>query len=143
MLPLENGFNSMNINWASMENKGIEINLQTRNITTKHFFWYTNFNFAYNQNKVLKVMTPDNQTMPGLEGYPVGAIFALKTKGIDPENGRIKIIGKDGKETTLEALYKMTDESGIGFWGPNVNPKEEREFYSYMGTSDAPTREDL
>ena len=138
MLPLENGFNSMNINWASMENKGIEINLQTRNITTKHFSWYTNFNFAYNQNKVLKVMTPDNQTTPGLEGYPVGAIFALKTKGIDPENGRIRIIGKDGKETTLEALYKMTDESGIGLWGPNVTPKEEREFYSYMGTSDAP-----
>lgn len=32
-LPLENGFESMTINWASMENKGVEINLQTRNIT--------------------------------------------------------------------------------------------------------------
>ena len=27
-LPLENGFESMTINWASMENKGVEINLQ-------------------------------------------------------------------------------------------------------------------
>lgn len=34
-LALENGFTNMSINWASMENKGVEINLQTRNITTK------------------------------------------------------------------------------------------------------------
>lgn len=48
MLPLETGFTSMNVNWASMENKGVEISLSTRNITTKNFSWYTNFNFAYN-----------------------------------------------------------------------------------------------
>ena len=82
-LALENGFTNMSINWASMENKGVEINLQTRNITTKNFSWYTTFNFAYNQNKVLKVLTDKGQVTPSLEGYPVGAIFALKTKGID------------------------------------------------------------
>ena len=80
MLPLENGFSSMTINWASMENKGVEINLQTRNITTKNFSWYTNLNFAYNQNKVLKENIPEDQRTPGREGYPVGAIFVLKTK---------------------------------------------------------------
>ena len=41
-LALENGFTNMSINWASMENKGVEVNLQTRNITTKlllvHYF---------------------------------------------------------------------------------------------------------
>ncbi len=36
MLPLETGFTSMNVNWASMENKGVEISLSTRNITTKN-----------------------------------------------------------------------------------------------------------
>ena len=138
MLPLENGFNSMNINWASMENKGVEINLQTRNITTKNFSWYTSFNFAYNQNKVLKVMTPENQTMPSVEGYPVGAIFALQTNGVNPENGRINVVGKDGKNTTLEELYKLTDEFGLGLYASGVQPKEERGFYKYMGTSDAP-----
>lgn len=54
MLPLETGFTSMNVNWASMENKGVEISLSTRNIATKNFSWYTNFNFAYNGNKVLQ-----------------------------------------------------------------------------------------
>ena len=59
MLPLETGFTSMNVNWASMENKGVEISLSTRNITTKNFSWYTNFNFAYNGNKVLQEIIPD------------------------------------------------------------------------------------
>lgn len=59
MLPLETGFTSMNVNWASMENKGVEISLSTRNITTKNFSWYTNFNFAYNGNKVLQENIPE------------------------------------------------------------------------------------
>ena len=96
LLPLENGFESMAINWASMSNKGIEINLQTRNITTKNFSWYTSFNFAYNQNKVLKVMTQKSQVTPSLEGYPVGAIFVLKTKGINPETGQVMVENKNG-----------------------------------------------
>lgn len=85
MLPLETGFTSMNVNWASMENKGVEISLSTRNITTKNFSWYTNFNFAYNGNKVLQENIPEQQTTPGREGYPVGAIFALKTAGVNKE----------------------------------------------------------
>ncbi len=137
-LPLENGFSSQTINWAEMDNKGIEVNLQTRNITTKDFSWYTSLNFAYNQNKVLRVMTPDNQTTPSLEGYPVGAIFALPTKGIDPTNGRILIANADGTSSTIEDKYKLVDEWGIGSYATGVTTSEEREFYKYMGSSDAP-----
>jgi len=36
---------------------------------------------------VLKINTPDSQETPSLEGYPVGAIFTLKTDGIDSETG--------------------------------------------------------
>ena len=103
MLPLENGFTDMTVNWASMENKGIEVNLQTRNIATKNFSWYTTFNFAYNQNKVLKVITEKKQTMPSLEGYPVGAIFVLKTKGIKPETGQILIEPKIRKQSQWQS----------------------------------------
>ncbi|KAB4935313.1 TonB-dependent receptor, partial [Bacteroides thetaiotaomicron] len=114
-LALENGFTNMSINWASMENKGVEINLQTRNITTKNFSWYTTFNFAYNQNKVLKVLTDKSQVTPSLEGYPVGAIFALKTKGINPDTGQIYLENKEGKAVTVEELFRMTsNEDGLG-----------------------------
>ena len=138
MLPLENGFTSMSINWASMENRGIEVNLQTRNIMTKDFSWYTSFNFAYNRNKVLRQMVPDNQTTPGLEGYPVGAIFALEVKSIDPQTGRIYIANPEGKAVTLEELYGASDPTGTGFYEFKTTPVQERTFYKYIGSSDAP-----
>ena len=118
-LPLENGFESMTINWASMENKGVEINLQTRNITTRNFSWYTTFNFAYNYNKVLKDLTASNSLTPGLEGSPVGAIFAIKSE-VDPETGRILIYPKGSNEAVdVETLFDMKDEWGIGYYSYN------------------------
>ena len=138
MLPLETGFTSMNVNWASMENKGVEISLSTRNITTKNFSWYTNFNFAYNGNKVLQENIPEQQTTPGREGYPVGAIFALKTAGVDKETGNMMFYNPEGEKVTLKELYRLKDEWGIGIASSDVTAAEERTFYSYIGSSDAP-----
>lgn len=70
MLPLETGFTSMNVNWASMENKGVEISLSTRNITTKNFSWYTNFNFAYNGNKVLQETYRSSRPLRDVKAIP-------------------------------------------------------------------------
>ena len=139
MLPLENGFSTMTINWASMRNEGVEVNLQTRNIATKDFSWYTTFNFAYNQNEVLKVITEKDQTTPSLEGYPVGAIFALKTKGIDKETGQILLEDKQGNAVTVEEMFKMTD-TGAGDASYNIGAtvEEQRDMYTYAGTTDAP-----
>lgn len=97
MLPLETGFVSTNINWASMVNKGVEVSLSTRNVATKNFSWYTNLNFAYNNNKVLREAIPEAQTIPGREGYPVDAIFAIKTAGLD-EEGYPLFYDKEGKK---------------------------------------------
>ena len=120
MLPLETGFTSMNVNWASMENKGVEISLSTRNITTKNFSWYTNFNFAYNGNKVLQENIPEQQTTPGREGYPVGAIFALKTAGVNKETGNMMFYNPEGEKVTLKELYRLKDEWGIGIASSDV-----------------------
>ena len=138
MLPLETGFTSMNVNWASMENKGVEISLSTRNITTKNFSWYTNFNFAYNGNKVLQENIPEQQTTPGREGYPVGAIFALKTAGVNKETGNMMFYNPEGEKVTLKELYRLKDEWGIGIASSDLTAAEERTFYSYIGSSDAP-----
>lgn len=137
LLPLETGFNSTAINWASLTNQGVEVGLTTRNVTTKNFSWYTNFNFAYNKNKVLKESLPETSTMPGQVGYPVGAIFALKTAGLD-EQGYPVFLNKEGQKVSLTELYRLKDEWGIGIASSDVMPAEERSFYSYMGSPDAP-----
>lgn len=138
MLPLETGFVSTNINWASMVNKGVEISLSTRNVATKNFSWYTNLNFAYNNNKVLREAIPEAQTIPGREGYPADAIFAIKTAGLD-EEGYPLFYDKEGKKVTLKELYRLQDPFGLGFTvNSDVTPAEERSFYSYIGSQDTP-----
>ena len=138
MLPLETGFVSTNINWASMVNKGGEVSLSTRNVATKNFSWYTNLNFAYNNNKVLREAIPEAQTIPGREGYPVDAIFAIKTAGLD-EEGYPLFYDKEGKKVTLKELYRLQDPFGLGFTvNSDVTPAEERSFYSYIGSQDTP-----
>lgn len=138
MLPLETGFVSTNINWASMVNKGVEVSLSTRNVATKNFSWYTNLNFAYNNNKVLREAIPEAQTIPGREGYSVDAIFAIKTAGLD-EEGYPLFYDKEGKKVTLKELYRLQDPFGLGFTvNSDVTPAEERSFYSYIGSQDTP-----
>lgn len=95
-----------------MENKGVEISLSTRNITTKNFSWYTNFNFAYNGNKVLQENIPEQQTTPGREGYPVGAIFALKTAGVNKETGNMMFYNPEGEKVTLKGA--LPPEGRVG-----------------------------
>ena len=138
MLPLESGFTSSTINWASMTNQGIELALSTRNIVTKNFTWETNFNFSYNNNKVLRETVADNATYPSREGYPVGAIFAFKTAGLD-QDGYPLFVNKKGDKVTLKELYRLEDPGwGFPMASSDVTPQEEREFYSYKGTSEPP-----
>lgn len=113
MLPLETGFSSTNINWASMTNKGIEIGLSTRNIHTKSFMWTTTFNFAYNQNKVLKEAIREDAIYPSREGYPAGAIFAFPYAGID-ENGQMTFYNKEtGKVESMKEFFKVQESVSV------------------------------
>ena len=122
----------------SVVNKGVEVSLSTRNVATKNFSWYTNLNFAYNNNKVLREAIPEAQTIPGREGYPVDAIFAIKTAGLD-EEGYPLFYDKEGKKVTLKELYRLQDPFGLGFTvNSDVTPAEERSFYSYIGSQDTP-----
>ena len=54
-LPLSSGFVSAMKNIGKVRNQGIEITLNTTNIKTKKFEWTSNFNIAFNQNRVLEL----------------------------------------------------------------------------------------
>ena len=134
MLPLETGFEMLTVNWASMQNQGVEVALSTRNIHTKNFMWTTNFNFAYNNNKILKEALREDALEPGREGYPVGALFALKTAGLD-EEGYPMFEGKDGKAVSAMEFFKLQE---WGFGATDLTARERRELYTYVGTADCP-----
>lgn len=130
MLPLESGFSSTTINWASMNNKGVEIALGTRNIKTKDFTWTTNLNIGYNENKVIQETVAQNATYPGREGYPVGALFAYKTAGLDAD-GYPLFVTKDGNKVSATEFLKLNNHGAS-----TLTAEEQRNLYTYMGSTD-------
>lgn len=51
-LPYTTGYDFQYLNIGNMENKGVEIMLNSVNIDTRHFKWNTSLNLAYNKNRV-------------------------------------------------------------------------------------------
>ncbi|MBR3897303.1 MAG: SusC/RagA family TonB-linked outer membrane protein [Bacteroidaceae bacterium] len=129
-LPLETGFASTTVNWASMENSGWEIALNTNNITTKNFKWNTTLNLGFNSNRILNETVAENSTYPSREGYPVGAIFAYKTAGLD-EEGYPLFLAKDGTKQTAAEFFRLNR-----FGASTLSAEEQRGLYSYVGTSE-------
>ena len=60
VLPQSTGFFSAMKNIGKIRNSGWELTLNTVNIQTKNFKWSSNFNIAFNKNKVLELA--ENQT---------------------------------------------------------------------------------
>jgi len=117
-LPPSTGFTSITSNIGDLQNKGIELVLNTENIK-KRFTWNTSFNFAANRNKVTKLY--EGQPIPDQGrggnsvqvGEPIGIFFGYRCLGVDPTTGNLVYddINNDG-------LITAEDRTKIG----NPNP---------------------
>lgn len=59
-VPRTSGYATIRKNVGSMENKGIELALNTINFEGANFSWNTTFNISMNRNKVLSLATPSD-----------------------------------------------------------------------------------
>ena len=130
MLPLETGFASTTINWASMKNDGWELSLSTRNIITRDFHWTTNLNLGFNTNKIINESVAQNSTYPSRQGYPVGALFAYKTAGLDSE-GYPLFLAADGSKVSAANFFKLNR-----YGASQLTAEQQRAQYTYMGSTD-------
>ena len=135
-LQLENGFDFTRSNGSRVKNNGLELTISTRNISTSNFQWWTDFNIAHNKNKVVKDRIRPNQLTPSREGYPLDAIFAIKTAGLDKDG--IPQFNRDGKIVSYEEFFKLFDPLAGVFDGEltssALDSKGYRDLYSYVGT---------
>lgn len=88
-VPRSSGYTEVSMNVGSMENKGVEISLNTVNIKNANFSWNTLFNLSLNKNKVI-ALTGGSDIYSGNTvirvGEPVGSFFGrvhLGTWGSD------------------------------------------------------------
>lgn len=100
--------NSILANVAKMQNRGIELTVNTTNIDKGGFQWITNFNIATLRNEVQKLGDGDsdiNTFTGGLEqtsitrvGQPLGSFFAVQWVRVNPDNGRAVFLNRAGRE---------------------------------------------
>lgn len=79
------------VNIGSVRNRGIDLGINTTNISTKNFSWTTDFTLSHNENKVLKLNT-DGASLPGYNGGDVvtntvvgrsmGNFYGYKVEGV-------------------------------------------------------------
>lgn len=146
-LPYTSGFARTNgANIGKLENKGLEINVNTDNIRGK-FGWSTNYNMSFNRNKItslpqLVIGDPSSsdftESLPGVYGtslptsiYRVGAavgsFFGYKSLGVNPTTGNMIY-----QDTNHDGKINAADRVIIG----NALPRFTGSFtntFSYQG----------
>ncbi|MCX6246726.1 MAG: TonB-dependent receptor [Bacteroidetes bacterium] len=108
-IPASSGYYTISSNIGQLENKGLEVMLNTVNID-KEFKWTTSLNFAANRNKVLSLYNDqpiDDMGRGGNRvevGQPIGIFYGYKCLGVDPTTGSLiyEDINHDGIITSLD-----------------------------------------
>ncbi|MCX6234235.1 MAG: TonB-dependent receptor [Bacteroidetes bacterium] len=102
-IPSSSGFYTISSNIGTMENKGLELLLNTVNID-RAFGWTSSLNFSLNRNKVLSLYEDqpiDNMGRGGNRvevGEPIGIFYGYNCLGVDPTTGNLVYKDIDGDE---------------------------------------------
>lgn len=136
------GFSSIDQNLGEMENSGIEVELNTQNLTEGELKWNTTFSFSMLNNKITKLpyVETDSRTIKK-KGLPYYAFYLLPWAGVDPENGdplwyKVNVDEQTGnksinyEETTNN--YKDTEQVEMGTPDPDFFGSIGNNF-SYKG----------
>lgn len=105
-IPRTSGFNSATGNAASLQNRGLEVTVNSINID-KEVKWTTNFNVSLNRNKVLDLRGTvnfggdvDGQTTAiTREDAPFALFYGYLFNGVDPTNGRAQYVNQENELT--------------------------------------------
>ncbi|MGK7393376.1 MAG: SusC/RagA family TonB-linked outer membrane protein [Candidatus Cyclobacteriaceae bacterium M3_2C_046] len=86
-LPAASGFSTSTQNIGDIENRGVEIGLQTVNIQSNDFEWTSNFTFNANENEVLSLANQGGRIFTSRYqiaevGYPISSFYLLNAQGV-------------------------------------------------------------
>ena len=125
--PTSTGFGYALQNAGSMENKGFEFQISTKNIATSSLTWNTDFNISFNKNKVINIVGntihtgainpagDDFNTAIVQEGQPLGSFYGKITQGINPVNGMINYIKNSKVEDSVGIIGNANPKFMFGF----------------------------
>lgn len=127
-LNTSSGFSIAWQNAGSLENKGFEFQVISKNIIQQHFRWTSNFNISFNRNKVLNIVGTtlavgainpagdDFYTALVQEGKPLGSFYGKISQGVDPTTGNIKFLQTaDGSADSVGIIGNANPKFMYGF----------------------------
>lgn len=116
-IPYTTGQSTALQNYGSVENKGIELGINTENFTGA-FTWNTNFVFSVNRNKVLTLGDGADYIISGANiakvGQPLGSFYGYKTNGIFQTGDDIANLPTINPATTKPGDRRYVDINGDG-----------------------------
>lgn len=160
VVPVTTGYSSTNVpsvNAGSLENKGIEFSVSTRNFVGA-FTWNTDFNISFNENKIKSLngnapLTVDNYGLNANFGidaarHPANEFYGFVVDGIfqnqeDVDNHAVQQAGTTSYNSTSPGDIRFVDLNSDGVINAddrtyigNPNPKfiyAMNNSFSYMG----------
>ncbi|TDD99368.1 SusC/RagA family TonB-linked outer membrane protein [Flavobacterium cellulosilyticum] len=96
--------NYINENVGGMYNTGYEVGINAVAINTKDFNWSLNLNLSTLKNKVTSlvndVFVPSVFGVQNMTrvGYSIGSVFAVPCNGVNPANGQMIFVNREGRE---------------------------------------------
>lgn len=101
------GFNQYNANTASIENRGLEILINSINLKQNKFEWRTQLTTSFNYNKVLAVKATDftnsqltTSNTTAVQGLPIGALYSYNYGGLN-NIGQPYVLDRFGNQKVL------------------------------------------
>lgn len=121
-LSITSGFSGLDINGGSVENKGLELDLQIDVIRNANLTWTVGGNIAFNKNKVLDLDGEDEFEIgyTGIirVGLPLGSHYAPEFAGIDPQTGNPTYIDPATGEKTTNYNFTTQSVAKFGSYNP-------------------------
>ena len=121
---------SVLLNMGSMQNKGAEFVISSKNVVKRDFTWGTDFNISFNRNKILTIgngisflnaygyIYERGNAIALVQGYGLGEFYGFVAAGVDPATGDQLYMGSDGKPTNYSGI-KPSDRKIIGSAQPD------------------------
>jgi TonB-linked SusC/RagA family outer membrane protein len=121
---------SVLLNMGSMQNKGVEFMISSKNLVDRDLTWTTDLNLSFNRNKVLSIgngisflnaygnIYERGNSVALVQGYGLGEFYGYQAAGVDPATGDQLYMSNAGEAVNYSNI-KPSDRRLMGSAQPN------------------------